>query len=50
MVRTVFIHILMSAVWFVSSPSWAADRKAWAHLTACQYVERDDNDGDSFHV
>ena len=50
MARTAFISILMLAVWFVRSPSWAADRKAWVHLTDCQYVERDYNDGDSFHV
>ena len=50
MVRTAFIPIGMLAVWFASSLSWAADRKAWVHLTDCQYVERDYNDGDSFHV
>ena len=50
MIRTAFISILVLAVWGVSAPSWAADRKAWVRLTDCQYVERTYNDGDSFHV
>ena len=50
MIRTAFISILVLAGWFVSSPSWAADRKAWVRLTDCQYVEQAYNDGDSFHV
>jgi len=50
MVRTAFIHILMLAVWCASSPSWAADRKAWVQLAACQYVEQAYHDGDSVHV
>ena len=48
--RTARISILVLAVWCVSALSWAADRKAWIRLTDCQYVERDYNDGDSFHV
>ena len=47
---TVRIHILVLLLWLVSVPSWAADRKAWVHLTDCQYVEQAYNDGDSFHV
>ena len=50
MIRTALISILILAMWFVHAPSWAADRKAWVRLTDCQYVERDYNDGDSFHV
>jgi endonuclease YncB( thermonuclease family) len=50
MIRTALISILVLAVWFVNSPIWAADRKAWIRLTDCQYIERDYNDGDSFHV
>ena len=48
--RTALICILILAVWFVSSPSRAADRKAWVRLTDCQYIEQTYNDGDSFHV
>ena len=50
MVRRVLIHIVVFAVWFPCSFSWAADRKAWVRLTECQYVEQAYNDGDSFHV
>lgn len=46
----VYIHILVLAVLLVSAPSWGADRKAWVHLTECQYIEHASNDGDSFHV
>ena len=50
MLRTALIRILVLAVWCLSTPSWAADRKAWVRLTDCQYVEQAYNDGDSFHV
>jgi endonuclease YncB( thermonuclease family) len=50
MIRTALICILVLAVWFVSAPSWAADRKAWVRLADCQYVEQTYNDGDSVHV
>ena len=50
MLRTALIRILVLAVWCLSTPSWAADRKAWVCLTDCQYVEQAYNDGDSFHV
>lgn len=48
--QTVLICILILAVWFVSSPSRAADRKAWVRLPDCHYIEHASNDGDSFHV
>ena len=50
MIRTALTYILILAVWCVSVPSEAADRKAWVRLTDCQYVEQTYNDGDSFHV
>jgi endonuclease YncB( thermonuclease family) len=50
MIRTAVISILILAVWGVSSPSRAADRKAWVRLPDCHYVEHASNDGDSFHV
>ena len=49
--RTALIlHPGLGRVWGVSSPSWAADRKAWGRLPDCEYVEQAYNDGDSVHV
>jgi hypothetical protein len=48
--RTALISILLLAMWCMSTPSWAANRKAWVRLTGCQYREQTYNDGDSFHV
>src|SRR5262245_44389029 len=48
--RAALLHILVWAMWFISAPSWAAERKGWVHLADCQYVEQAYNDGDSIHV
>lgn len=34
----------------IASQAWSAERKNWETLSDCQYVEKANNDGDSFHV
>ena len=48
--RAALLHILVWAMWCISAPSWAAERKAWVRLADCQYVAQAYNDGDSMHV
>lgn len=42
--------ILAFVLLCVSASTGAAERRQWAQLTDCRYVEKTYNDGDSFHV
>jgi len=44
---TITIALLLSVI---LAQSWAAESKKWVTLTNCHYVDRKDNDGDSFCV
>ena len=44
---TATIALLLS---MALAQSWAAEPRAWATLTNCQYMDGKDNDGDSFRV
>lgn len=42
--------VILLALWFTPGASIAAERRAWATFTNCQYVVTKDSDGDSFRI
>jgi len=44
------LHVGVVLLALIASQAWSAERKNWETLSDCQYVEKANNDGDSFHV